>query len=1340
MKHNRDRVTIRAKQGQHILYYLSISAMLWAVSPPHTYAQFIIPANDGTGTQVIQDNRQFTINGGRLSGNGRNLFHSFTEFGLNQGQTATFLSTPAIQTILTRVTGSNPSFIDGLLRVSGGNSHFVLMNPAGILFGANASLNVPASFTATTANQIRFGSGEWWRATGVNDYVRLNGVPAEFAFTTDTPGAIANLGALSVPSGQSLTLLAGSVLNQGQLIAPGGQVTVASVTGQSLVKLSQTGSLLSLEVKPLVSGEVGRGEVSGRSLPQLLTGGNLVNATQVSVNPDGTLQLAGSKAILPTAPGTTLMSGQVSVSQGATSAPGSINVLGQNVALIGAKVDASGLQGGTIRIGGDQRGQGAIPNARMTTIDPTTVITANSLAFAQPADGGRVTVWADDTTRFYGTIQARGGPNGGDGGFVEVSGRQNLLYRGQADVTAPVGQAGTLLLDPTNIRIVPGRSAINDPELFADGQIFASDPGGTFTISQGALEAATGNVVLEATNDIVLALPSFSNVVFSSGALSVTFRADADGDGAGNFIAPRDVSFFTALTAKTDITIEAANISMGNINTDVVTGEAGNVSLSAIQTIRVGDIVTSGDVRSGDVTLVSGGQITTGNIITNATGVDGIGGNVTLISDFGEISTGNIVTSGDWFSGDVTLLSLGQITTGNIFTDATGIDSFGGNVTLISDFDGISTGAIVTSGDLLSGSVYLAAASDWGTVRFASIDTASFLGDAGDVVIQAGLFVQGTDVIDPFSNLTIDTFGEFLSGVIVIEHGGGGLGVPFVIGAPTINGTVGGISTSFESFDPPPAIAFRGNYISPSGTIQILTNGDPTGGRGLPFELIDLDFEEIFSDFEEEGEEEVFGFQDQSLDTTEEPVEAETEQGFTEDFQAYLELPDQPTVRLDVGDTLQQVASETGVKSALVYLNFVPANVATESSASTERLSQIKPTNAVKAWNPGSSGALTAANSAVIWQFEDVVQNRDRLQTQLVDAPRRTNGQGSDQLEILIVTGDGQPLRKMVAGVTRDRVQTVVKEFVNEAADPRKTRSQNYLAPAQQLYRWLVQPIEAELQTKGIGNLAFIADAGLRFIPFAALHDGQQFLIEKYSLGLMPSFGLTNPRFASLKQARILAMGASEFAEKQPLPAVPTELSAITRGAQTGRTFLNQEFTLTNLQTQRQQEPFKIVHLATHGEFQPGALDNSYIQLWDTRLRLNQLRQLSWNNPPVELLVLSACRTALGSEEAELGFAGFAVQAGVKSALASLWSVSDEGTLGLMTEFYRQLELVPIRAEALRQAQLAMVQGRVRIENGRLYDSMGKEITLPPTLADLGSINFRHPYYWAAFTMIGSPW
>ena len=245
---------------------------------------------------------------------------------------------------------------------------------------------------------------------------------------------------------------------------------------------------------------------------------------------------------------------------------------------------------------------------------------------------------------------------------------------------------------------------------------------------------------------------------------------------------------------------------------------------------------------------------------------------------------------------------------------------------------------------------------------------------------------------------------------------------------------------------------------------------------------------------------------------------------------------------------------------------------------------------------------------------------------------------------------------------------------------------------------------------------------------------------------MLPSLSLTDISYSGVKRSQVLAMGASEFTKdqnQQPLLAVPLEVSTISGKLWQGKSLLNKDFTLENMKRQRAANPFDIIHLATHVDFESGNDKNSYIQLYDSKLRLNEVRQLGWNKPPVELLVLSACKSAFGDEQAELGFAGLALKTGVKSVVASLWYVSDAGTLGLMTEFYSELKTAPIKAEALRQAQLAMIQGKVRIEGNQIV-AVNNNVQLSPELATylqqnvIG--NLSHPFYWAAFSMIGSPW
>jgi predicted outer membrane repeat protein len=333
-----------------------------------------------------------------------------------------------------------------------------------------------------------------------------------------------------------------------------------------------------------------------------------------------------------------------------------------------------------------------------------------------------------------------------------------------------------------------------------------------------------------------------------------------------------------------------------------------------------------------------------------------------------------------------------------------------------------------------------------------------------------------------------------------------------------------------------------------------------------------------------------------------------------------------------------------------------------------------------------------------------------------------------------------QPVVRGIPEAKRANLMPVVERFLTALKDPRQRTSDAYLKDAQQLYRWFIAPIEKELQAQGIDTLLFSMDNGLRLLPVAALHDGQQFLVEKYSTALIPSVNLIDTRYRNLRDSRVLAMGADTFANQAPLPAVPVELKVITE-EWPGQSFLNQEFTVQRLTQERLQGGYPIIHLATHADFAPGRLSDSYIEFGNNqRLNLPQVRELPLREPNVvELLTLSACRTSVGDVSAELGFAGLAVQAGVKSALASLWYVSDEGTLALMTEFYKNLRQAPIKAEALRQAQIAMLQGKVTIKGGELRGVRGG-IPVPSAIAQRGDQVLNHPYYWAAFTLIGSPW
>ncbi|MEM1241723.1 MAG: CHAT domain-containing protein, partial [Cyanobacteria bacterium P01_H01_bin.26] len=328
-----------------------------------------------------------------------------------------------------------------------------------------------------------------------------------------------------------------------------------------------------------------------------------------------------------------------------------------------------------------------------------------------------------------------------------------------------------------------------------------------------------------------------------------------------------------------------------------------------------------------------------------------------------------------------------------------------------------------------------------------------------------------------------------------------------------------------------------------------------------------------------------------------------------------------------------------------------------------------------------------------------------------------------DHLHLVLITPNGEPIVRDLYDVPRDLLDKTTRQFHRHVSRP---TGRAYMPAARKLYDWLIGTYEQEfLEPAGIDTLLVCFGDGLRGLALPALHDGEQFLVEKYSTARIPAFNLINTDYAPIEPSNLLAMGASEFTDKLPLPAVPIELSTIAwqlrvaEGSDRSwqdRSLLNQSFTLENFNTLLSRQSYNIVHLATHAEFKPGRPDNSYIQLWDQRLTLEEMSNLNWQLPQLELLVLSACETAVGDSNAELGFAGLALRAGVKSAVASLWDVSDTGTLVLMSELYHQLPQTTTKAEALRQAQLNLLSGNTNVID---FSQLPKTVSTAPPTADL---------------------
>ena len=1085
-----------------------------------TLAQEITPAENDTNTTVTQDNNNYIIEGGTTSDNGENLFHSFTEFNLNTEQIATFQSNPEIVNIFSRVTGGNSSSINGSIEVSNGSSNLFLMNPAGIVFGNNASLNVGGDFTATTATGIDFDNGRF-NATGENNYTDLGGTPTAFVFENANPGAIVNAADLTTQG--NIVLVGGNVLNTGNINTSGNQVIIQSVPGENLVRISSEGSLLSLEIDANQIPENSQGEVviTPESLPELLTGRE--EDTGLRITETEQIEVIEKNVTVSQEPDSVLIAGNIDTSD---STAGNIDIQSNDLNLVDSQFNAGGNINFTTQgnIFGDLSLTGEEINTSDLVANPENISNI-SLQVEKDVNtgnittlGGSVEIISNDGSIFTGDLNTSG-DTGGDITFRA----NNIISTGAIDSTGSQGDGGDVSLRAKDILPMETRTEGSNGN---DGIVDIS--------SQLAEGSST-------TNEIAL---NASGVSSSSGSSD-----DTNNDGNGVAVTGEDGS----LTEDNDTISD-------NVNNVAVTEEDGSLT-------------EDNDTISGDEN------------------------DVVVTGEDGSLTEDNDTISGE--ENDVAVTG----EDGSLTEDNDTISDNENDITVTEE-----DGSLTEDNDAISDNENDVTVTE---------ENSSDPNPKVDLDVSNNSDSNQTETQEPQSpqenNVTVDD------------------------SSPTS-------TTESESTDESSENTFEDN-VALQGNQNVSTIPEVTN------------------------------------------LTRELEGRFTNTIADHLGINNFQPLLDPIGESIEilnNIEARTNTKSALLYVSFISPN---------------------KSWQEKSA---------------------------------------QDQLELALVTASGAEIRHIVEGVTREKVVKEAQQLAKIIKDP---DNKNYLTSAQRLYSWLITPLEKELQFRKINNIAFIMDEGLRSAPIAAFHDSKQFIIEKYSVGLMPSLSLTNTEYVDLRETDLLAMGAEKFADQNllaniSLPAVPLELSTITDKLWAGSSwsYLNEEFTLKNLKRARNSRPFGIIHLATHGEFRPGKPSNSYIQLWDTRLTLEELSSLKWDEPKLELLVLSACHTAIGDTEAELGFAGLAVAAGARSAMGSLWYVDDAGTLGLMTTFYEQLKKAPVKAEALRRAQLEMLRKNVRLEDGQLITSAGENIILPESMEHITGKDLSHPYYWAAFTMIGNPW
>ena len=593
------------------------------------------------GATVVNGAVQFSNPNGSTMNvtNSANAIINWQSFSIGQGEVTNFVQPSINSAVLNRVTGLAPSALLGQLN---SNGHVFLINPNGIVVGANGTINT-AGFIASTLD--------------ISDSDFLNG---NYHFKGTDAGSIENHGVIATAAGGEIVFIAPQIENHGVLSAEEGNLLLAA--GEEIIITSFDLEGIQFHVKAPEHQVLNLGQLLAKqgsvgvfagSLQHMGTieangigtdaAGNIVLFADANINVGADAVIAASGAnggdiTIQSETGDTVIQGRIEA-LGESGIGGNVKVLGERVGLFGsASIDASGeTGGGEVLVGGDFQGQGDIQTAQQTQTSSDSIIRADALT---TGDGGRVINWADDFTIAQGSVSARGGSVSGDGGFVEISGKESLVFRGEVDTGANNGEVGTVLFDPANITISTSGGSVYDGS--TDDQ-FAENQGLPVTFSAASITniLVTQNVVLQANNDILV------NAAFAGA-----------GTGTGNNVtlqAGRNVSFdLTGGTLATNggdlIVIANATAADGVIGTNRQPGAGGiDIGASMTDNINTGGGRLLLEVRDG-----AGIGGAAGPISINSGGVGAIintgGGDIIFRADEVDIFAGSSINSG---AGDV---------------------------------------------------------------------------------------------------------------------------------------------------------------------------------------------------------------------------------------------------------------------------------------------------------------------------------------------------------------------------------------------------------------------------------------------------------------------------------------------------------------------------------------------------------------------------------------------------------------------------------------------------------------------------------------------------------------
>lgn len=777
--------TVSAQTPRQQLACALSASMSWRYIVASALAAAFVPLSSFADTNVVAGVVAGDLTVNEVSANHTHYIHTanvnivdFYKFGVLKGNQLDVVM-PDAGRALYRVIGNSSSEIMGTLNANGS---LFLVNQNGVLFGQGSEVNV-GNIVASTLN--------------ISNDAFLQG---NYQFTAgQLVGNVENRGVIKTQNEGYIVLLGSTVDNSGTLVANHGSVVLGSAQeatldffGNGLVKAKLSGDALEATIKN--SGNIyadgGLVQMATSARAAAINTSGIVQANQL-VERDGMIRLEGGDHAK------VQVSGQL-IATGENTAGGTIEVTGEQVALLdGAVLDASGdTGGGKVLVGGDYQGKNeAIYNARTTYIAQGATIKADAL---KHGDGGNLIVWADDLTRYYGSISAQGGAVSGQGGFVEVSGKQSLDFHGAVNVAAENGLGGTVLLDPETINLMSGGSVIANNAIGAPDVVFADNAGGTTNVD---VAGVTGfdELFLQATQDInvnaALTMSSLMGSIKLVANRDINVNADirsgffgsvrliADG---GNIAIGANITGGSGIaTASEGVFLSAATIThtAGNISStaDILTGIGGSIAINTTGEANLGNaninshgttsMLAAGNaggavVINAETLTMSGAINTSGSNAVLATESGGQGGTVT-INTTNNASVGDIITrsgnagaafSASSLSGAVNVTSAnGSVTTGSINSNG-GNNNLGASVTLTAatsvtagnidtsagvanaGVDGRSAGSVnVTAGtDISLGTVTAKGADGNGNNKSGGVAGAvTLLANTGDVSIGA---------------------------------------------------------------------------------------------------------------------------------------------------------------------------------------------------------------------------------------------------------------------------------------------------------------------------------------------------------------------------------------------------------------------------------------------------------------------------------------------------------------------------------------------------------------------------------------------------------------------------